>query len=456
MNTYDTYKTVNRSLAKGEAIDGLPAGSVPRFLSENGWEKHPRFYPKIGVYAGVGTSHSWLWFVDIFEKMGFWELRFIDEFDVQSGVLDTVDVFAVSGGDTFAIAEGLGKEGAERIAAFVAKGGVYIGSCAGAYLPMKSSKSPLNLFNFAEVKITNLSKILPKAVALSHKYCTTYGCDFIFHPVREKVKIRSCNLPPFASDHIIEAPLYGGPGMIAGENSEILAVYEDFTDKTQLLVDRQLAEETLIGRAAAVRTQWDKGRFYLFGPHFEHPQYPEANKMIADTIYLSASPVNHETVPAIEQLSGGTAKTFIRDIKRELSNARIVALNIEFLPIRWQIGKKVYEPEKFRVFIEAMWKRLQRLEKEKTIIVSSAADPLIEDARNLTKLMREIKHHIDKKKDSFNIAAATVDALHRVSKAFMEIYFLNLNRDHLTGTRKSGGLNIKAAHHLIQTIKGEK
>ncbi|MBU0465841.1 MAG: hypothetical protein KKE12_19980, partial [Proteobacteria bacterium] len=61
-------------------------------------------YPKIGVYAGSGTSHSWLWFVDLFEKAGFYDLVFLDEFFVQNNDIKALDVLVVSGGDTFAVA----------------------------------------------------------------------------------------------------------------------------------------------------------------------------------------------------------------------------------------------------------------------------------------------------------------------------------------------------------------
>ena len=80
--------------------------------------------PKIGVYAGSGTSHSWLWFVDLFEKQGFYDLVFLDEFAIQDQKTQGLDVLVISGGDTFGVAEHLGKKGALAIDKFVAQGGV--------------------------------------------------------------------------------------------------------------------------------------------------------------------------------------------------------------------------------------------------------------------------------------------------------------------------------------------
>ena len=100
--------------------------------------------PKIGIYTGKGASHSWLWFVEVFERLGFYDLSFLTEADLVKDSLENVDVLAVSGGDTFAIAEALGPQGANRLKTLITRGGLYLGSCAGAYLPLNSSKEHLN------------------------------------------------------------------------------------------------------------------------------------------------------------------------------------------------------------------------------------------------------------------------------------------------------------------------
>jgi len=49
-------------------------------------------------------------------------------------------------------------------------------------------KFNLNHFNFVPAKITNLTKTLPEAHGFKEKFCTCYGCSFIFHAVREAVE----------------------------------------------------------------------------------------------------------------------------------------------------------------------------------------------------------------------------------------------------------------------------
>ena len=65
-------------------------------------------YPAIGIYCGPGASHSWLWFVDMLEAMGFFNIAFINEREIQAGGLSRYDALLISGGDTFAIAGALG------------------------------------------------------------------------------------------------------------------------------------------------------------------------------------------------------------------------------------------------------------------------------------------------------------------------------------------------------------
>ncbi len=426
--TEDHYAVNNARLTRGEKL----------FLSDNFGTRisdkthsgcRPLKYPHIGVYAGDGTSHSWLWFIDIFDRMGFHSISILDESDVLAGRLNEVDVLAVSGGDTIAIAKALGPDGAQKLARFIAGGGVYLGSCAGAYLVMNSSKPHLCHFNFAAVKITNLSKHLPSCHGMLHKFSQAYGCGYIFHPVREAVGLQLSGELPFRGESSLRAPLYGGPGMhiSKGKGAQVLATYERFTDKTQYLVDKALAHDTLINTAAAVRAKMGKGCMYLFGPHFEHPHYPQANRLVADAVYwdLGRKPaVDPPLSLDAKPLSTADSAALILTLRRELSNSRIVATGLEMMSVRWRIGAKIYEPEKIRVFLESMWRRLKPLEKSGRMFIEAGTQKaLIADARETTALLRRLKAEIDKNNDTGDIARRLFHLLHRYSMVFLELYF---------------------------------
>ena len=393
--------------------------------------------PEIGIYAGSGTSHSWLWFVDLFEQAGFYNLVFLDEFSVCDNRIKDLDVLVVSGGDTFAVAEGLGEEGGRNIKAFVEHGGVYIGSCAGAYLPMKSSQKSLDQFNFVDVKITNLSKLFPSSEIQICKSCAAYGYDFIFHPVREALSLKTTSF--FNKDKSIEftAPLYGGPGMKAYDPSWVLAVYESFTPKTSFFTTRKIAEKTLLGNGAVVRAPLKNGCFYLLGPHLEHPKFKQANRFIIDAIITETGMAqNHGKLKnkkrdslVKEQLTGKESKKLLLSIRRELSNSRIVTGNLEFLPVQWLIGQKVYEPQKIRVYLESMWKRLRALEKNRTLILIKTELPCIitNAATRITIELRRLKQQIDGNIDSLKTAIAIFDLLHILSISFFDLYFATMS-----------------------------
>ena len=383
--------------------------------------------PAIGVYTGTGASHSWLWFVDIFNRMGFYDLYFLDEHSVRENKLNGINTLAVSGGDTFAIAKGLGEKGAEVIKNFINRGGRYIGSCAGAYLPLNSSKDHLNMFNFANVKIANLVKILPEARQMKEKFYTAYGCSYIFHPVREEISLKTTGVAPFGSGVRLLAPLYGGPALIAWDTTSILAKYEKFTNKTLFLTDPQIAHDTVIGKAAAVRTSMGKGHLFLFGPHFEHPDFPQANALLAEAIYWENNYVirnKKQYTNSNVVIKGDKAKNFLFDIRRELSNSRIIAYSMEMLPFYWLIGNKVYEPSKILVFIEAMWSRLKELERSDLLyLLTDSEEHILCAAKNVTSALRNIKLFMTDKMDSTEPARELFLYLNIMASRFMEIYF---------------------------------
>jgi hypothetical protein len=426
-SVYKAYSALNAQLARGDELFMTVSDEGGRF------DDRPRPHcrrlrrPRIGIFAGRGTSHSWLWFVDLFDRMGFWQVAFVDESDVRTGALDGLDVLAVSGGDTFAVAKGLGPRGAGNIRGFIEAGGLYIGSCAGAYLPMHSSKPHLEDFNFAAVKITNLSKLLPDCRRNEHKFFTAYGCDYVFHPVREAVRLTSQDQAPFGGRGSFDAPLYGGPGMQAAEPSQVLAVYDGFTAATQYLVSEAVASDTLLGRAAVVRSPMGAGRMYLFGPHFEHPHFAEANRRVADAILWDGNRGALRTTEQSDEsqmLPPEKARRLIHVLKRELSNARIVATGIEMAPVCWLIGAKYYEPEKIRVFLEAMWRRLRSLEKQpRPQIAADIEEPICAWATETTRLLREIKQRLDRKEDTLQPAERLFRCLNRYAIGFFRIYF---------------------------------
>jgi glutamine amidotransferase-like uncharacterized protein len=394
----------------------------------------PPHSPPIGIYTGSGASHSWLWFVDILDRMGFYHLHFVDEKDILSNALEAVDVLLMSGGDTFAIAEGLGTEGSDKLRSFIEGGGLYIGTCAGAYLPLRSSMDFLNQFNFIDVKISNISRRLSETERSSfQKYaCSSYGCDFVFHVVREDVALRMMNGYQTDGKREMIAPLFGGPSMLPSEDIEPIATYQGFTEKTKFLVEEGLAERTLIGKIAVAKKSMGKGHLYIFGPHFEHPDYPRCNLFLAELIRKCQNGRSHAVQKDFSgnPIKGEALKELFRDLKRELSNSRIMASGMDDVSIHWLIGNKYYEPEKVKVFIKTVWSKLKDLESTPDLEVDKESlIRCVEISKDITRELRTIKSKMREEGDATLLASRMFSDLKALSSNFFRLYF-ELKRNH--------------------------
>jgi glutamine amidotransferase-like uncharacterized protein len=406
------------------------ARAVNRPLANQLLDEENRSHARIGIYVGKGASHSWLWFVDTLEHERLKNLAFLSEDDIQNGGLHSLDALIVSGGDTFAIAEGLGPKGAESVEQFVHQGGLYIGSCAGAYLPLNSSKRHLRLFNYVDAKIANITKALPGISKLPPKSFTSYGCSFIFHPVRDEVAVRLTGIEPPGDVGTIIAPLYGGPAIIPSENFDVLACYTAFTSKTIFFLDREIGAEVFLGKAAAIKSRKGRGHFFLFGPHFEHPHYPKANELLGQIIRRYVRGDTAQEIPYTvdaEPLEKSEIKESIRSLKRHISDCRIMAIGLEMNPVRWQLGMKTYEPEKILVFLHAVWNRILVLERMADWKTSKTDyRKMLSYGSEISLLIRQIKRLLDREGETTPLAAYLFNIMKSFTGLFLTTYFNTL------------------------------
>jgi len=380
---------------------------------------------------GSGASHSWLWFVQILDRMGFYNVDFVDEKDIRSDALDFFDVLLMSGGDTFAIAEGLGEAGSGKLRRFIEGGGLYIGTCAGAYLPLRSSMEFLNQFNFIDVKISNISRRLSETErhTLQRVACSSYGCDFVYHVVREDVVLEMVNGFQRGGKKEVVAPLYGGPSMLPSGDIEPIATYKGFTKKTKFLVEEELAEKTLIGNIAVAKKSMGKGHLYVFGPHFEHPHYPSCNLFLAEIIDKEQNGKRANTKKDFSgdsknRIKGEALGELLKDLKRELSNSRIMGSGMDDFSIHWWIGNKYYEPEKISVFVNTVWDKLKDLESMADLEVDkSLLLRCIETSKGITRELRTIKSEMKVQGDTTPLAAKLFLDLKTLSSDFFRLYF---------------------------------
>ncbi len=388
---------------------------------------------RIGVYVGQGASHSWTWFVDLMEKYSYGRLCLIQEHDFPR-LAPEQEVLLVSGGDTFAVARALEPPGARALQAFLEKGGLYIGSCAGAYLPLNSSKAPLNAFNFVKCRINNLTRDLPDVLRMPLKFSTRYGCDYIYHPVREEVRVRMEDGFPLWGGREVSVPLYGGPPLNLSDDIVPMAFYTRFTERTLFLTEREIAEQVYLGKVAACEKPFGEGRMVLLGPHFEHPWFPEGNDIIHQWIARHAHP-DRPPVAAELNRPGRNKPHVRRDVlssqnrrrfKRELSNMRIRAYAMTRRSVHWRIGAKVYEPEKILPFVDAVWKRIAgRGSASDGTVSKDRQEALVDRSAACNGLLKELAERIDAGEDSRELAEEVFSSLKALAVGFLGLYFFS-------------------------------
>jgi hypothetical protein len=172
-----------------------------------------------------------------------------------------------------------------------------------------------------------------------------------------------------------------------------------------------------------------QGHWYLFGPHFEHPYFSEANDWLHRILQWElgrksqARKGGGKTEP--DHFSKGQASTdLLKPLKREISNARLVARGLEMTDLQWAIGHKIYDPVKISTFLEAVWKRIIALEKSRRPLWTVPEDEgLVERAETVTALVRRIKAGADTGRETGSEAANLFEHLKALCRQFLTLYF---------------------------------
>ncbi len=319
--------------------------------------------PDILVYAGRGSSHSWTWLADLFESEKILNVRFLDS----RGFMTFLDEESpgkviISGGDGFTIAEALKGKGFSLIESHIDAGGSYVGICAGAYLPLPSSIPPFSEFNLSSTKIENV-RCDTSLTSHGPRVAVTYGSCAIVHPIRGPMELGK---RPGAS---VIAPLYGGPIFKEPTSDQVIMRYDALTPETEVQVGRSEAESMLIGRPSVIRAVHGKGDLLLFGPHLEHPRFPDANVRFLEILGLprSGHPVNQ---PAESGLAAPGLLSAVSDLK-------VAVLGLENRS--FTVGRKVWDGGRLLELLSAIEKRARTIAED----VSARSQANLRRARDL-------------------------------------------------------------------------
>ncbi len=305
------------------------------------------------MFAGKGSSHSWTWMADLLERIGDYDARFLQAEEFLDSLGRGTEIAVVSGGDGYAIGESFRGSGFARLKEFISSGGSYVGICAGAYLPLPSRVKPFDEFNISATKIENLdcSNQLEEIPRVSVRY----GNCSIIHPVRGDVEIS-------ANDFKTHAPLYGGPIFKEPESDTVLLRYVGFGVGTEFQIERDKAEAMVLGRPAAIECRYNDGRLFLFGPHLEHPKYPEANRLLQELLGFIPGPKRVAREP----------KSVPPTLAKSVADLKVAAAGLEGRS--FMVGRKLWDAGRFLELIRAIEKRAWCLGPEDLETIRSNLD----------------------------------------------------------------------------------
>ena len=316
------------------------------------------------MYAGRGSSHSWTWTADLLESRGVLGCRFVDADGLARGLEEGASLVVVSGGDGFEIASALAPRCFAAVEGHIRGGGLYMGVCAGAYLPLPSRVEPFDGFNLSTTRIRNIAG-REDATAASPRTGVRYGSCSIVHPVRGEVEVGD-------GSSSFRAPVYGGPVFHEPEADAVLLRYSSFTPRTVFQVGRVAAEEMVIGSPAVVSSRLGEGTMVLAGPHLEHPAYPQANEAFARLAGLSG---------AAGAGPRGSGKVRATELDRPLADLRVAVLGMEretFL-----VGAKLWDGGRMLELADAVAKRRGSLGPEAARRVAGLLDRAREELLSL-------------------------------------------------------------------------
>ena len=310
------------------------------------------------VYAGRGSSHSWTWLADLFESNGVLSVRFLDSQEfISSLASERAKVAIVSGGDGFEIADALKGRGFRSLKDFIVNGGMFVGICAGAYLPLPSSVEPFSGFNISTTKIENIRCEARSGSAPNPRESVPYGSCSIVHPIRGPVVIEDGSLKP------IVAPLYGGPVFKEPKKDTVMMRYKSFTPETEFQFDRTMVEAMMINRPAVIRVAHGDGTLVLFGPHLEHHRYPQANSLFLRLLGLAGSEKPGRNVMDAPQGS------MLRELRRSISDLKVAVLGLENRS--FTVGHKAWDGSRLLEIVSAIEKRGWTLSDARSKLVAS-------------------------------------------------------------------------------------
>ncbi|MEM2172458.1 MAG: BPL-N domain-containing protein [Thermoproteota archaeon] len=249
--------------------------------------------PLIGVYSGEGAGPSYTQdIVEALEEMGFRKVSLLTG-PLTPGDLSSLDALVFGGGDSFRILSSMKPDEARLIRQFVESGGVYIGVCGGAMLPVK----PVNILGAAyglletweelqvvECEILSDSVSDPPWPVFSGR---RLGEVLRTYPVNGLVKSKIVKKGLLTLGYRGEVTmLHAGPLIKATDPEQVFGVIGSVLESAEYGLPCEKAVEKAQGASSIIMVEHGSGKIVLFTSHVESSETPAAHGLLGNALFL--------------------------------------------------------------------------------------------------------------------------------------------------------------------------
>lgn len=249
--------------------------------------------PLIGIYSGRGTAVSCTQeTVETLENMGFRKISLLTG-PLTPGDLSALDVLIFGGGDSFEILRSFEHDETRLVRQFIESGGVYIGICAGAMLPLK----PVNLLGAAYGELEAWSELqLVECEILSDKVSEPSWPVFSSrhvngvlrtYPVKGIVKSRIAKRGLLTLGYRGEVPmLHTGPLVKTVNSKHVFGRISSTSSSVEYGLPCEKTREIVQGASSIVLREHGAGKIVLFLSHVESRETLYTHGLLGNALLL--------------------------------------------------------------------------------------------------------------------------------------------------------------------------
>lgn len=277
--------------------------------------------PLIGVYSGNGVSTSYLLeTMEALVNMGFRKISLLPG-PLTLEDLKTLDVLMIGGGDSFEMLRVLEKEEAKLIRQFIESGGVYIGICAGAMLPLKPVNLPWSAYGsleaWSELQLVECELLSDTVSEPSWPVFSGRRLNEVLrtYPVKGPIKSRIARrgLLTLGYDGDFQM-LHTGPLVRIVNLKQVFGRAVSPLTGVEYGLPCKKTREIIGGASSIALAEYGVGRIVLFFSHVESSKTRFTHGLLGNALLL-------KTYVGEKKISGPSLETVEQEILREASES---------------------------------------------------------------------------------------------------------------------------------------